>query len=201
MGNARVDAINTCPVFPGDFARFHVVSRPRIRHPRRSGQFLGRVRFPAAPPGRGALSSAFQFADDRTSTAISTLTSWPTMTLQNSVDRCYDHQSTTPRFSRRREVGVKPERESVRCSVASPGRGRSRWCSIKPSTSLSVMRQVRPTRYPDNSPRFNRRDSQRTPSVISGGRTIFATSASEYVLTSGTSLGITHTLTCICVLE
>jgi hypothetical protein len=43
--------------------------------------------------------------------------------------------------------------------------------------------------------------SQRTLSVISRGRTIFATSAWEYVLTSGTSSGTTHTLTCICLFE
>jgi hypothetical protein len=82
----------------------------------------------------------------------------------------------TPRVSRRREVGVKPETTSVRDSCTTRGRGCFRCRSIKSSTSARVMRQVRPTRYPDNSPRVKRRDNQRTPSVISGGRTIFATS-------------------------
>jgi hypothetical protein len=104
------------------------------------------------------------------------------------------------RISRRREVGVKPETTSVRGSCATRGRGCFRCRSIKSSTSSRVMRQVRPTRYPDNSPRFKRRDSQRTPSAISGGRTIFATSESEYVLISSASSSITHTLTCVCAL-
>ena len=91
------------------------------------------------------------------------------------------------RISRRREVGVKPEPTSVRGACRTRGRGCFRCRSIKSSTSSCVMRQVRPTRYPDNSPRFKRRDSQRTPSVIPGGRTIFATSSSEYVLNSSLS--------------
>jgi len=82
----------------------------------------------------------------------------------------------TLRVSLRREVDVNSETTSVRDSCATRGRGCFRCRSIKSSTSARVMRQVRPTRYPDNSPRVKRRDNQRTPSVISGGRTIFATS-------------------------
>ena len=158
---------------------------------------------------RAALSSALSFLAWQTSTGrqrrrLRYQRHWGSTQRQQSpnglaVDAMsIDHLSL--RISRRREVGVKPETTSVRGSCATCGRGCFRCRSIKSSTSSRVMRQVRPTRYPDNSPRFKRQDSQRTPSVISGGRTIFATSESEYVLISSASSSITHTLTCVCAL-
>ena len=170
---------------------------------------FGLVRFPAAPLEKGRPEQRFVFpclADiNRPSTSASqvstTLGSTQRQQSPNglAVDAMsIDHLSL--RISRRREVGVKPETTSVRGSCATCGRGCFRCRSIKSSTSSRVMRQVRPTRYPDNSPRFKRQDSQRAPSVISGGRTIFATSESEYVLISSASSSITHTLTCVCAL-
>ena len=166
----RVDAINTRRVSAGRFACFRVVSRRQNRRFCSSARFLRRVRFPAAPPGKGRADQRFSFssrANINSRIDIDVLGGPLSSNQAASSVGAIGHRSTTPRFSRRREVGVKPETESVRGSFASDGTRRSRCCSIRSSTCSCVMRQVRPTRYPDNSPRFNRRDSHRTPSVIS----------------------------------
>jgi hypothetical protein len=92
-----------------------------------------------------------------------------------------DHNSR--RCRRRRDVGVKPEKIDCGIFASLDTFERFRCRSIRSVTSSRVIRQVRPTRYPDSSPLFSRRESQRTPSAMSG-RISSATSASEYVLNS-----------------
>jgi hypothetical protein len=107
--------------------------------------------------------------------------SWKIAIIHETPYFTIDHNS--PRARRRRDVGVKPENFD-RCNSISLGAiERFRCRSIRSATSSRVIRQTRPTRYPDSSPRFKRRESQRTPSAMSG-RINSATSASEYVLNS-----------------
>ena len=177
-----VDGINTFRVSAGRLASFRVVNSAVIPA---QGDFCAWFDSRQLHWKRAALSSALSFLAWQTSTGrqrrrLRCQTTLGSSQRQQSSNGLAVDATTidqlTPRVSRRREVGVKPETTSVRDSCTTRGRGCFRCRSIKSSTSARVMRQVRPTRYPDNSPRVKRRDNQRTPSVISGGRTIFATS-------------------------